>query len=270
MGVRHEADRLRRVIVCAPDRAYFSVTDLVRYNLTERADRERAVEQHRALREVLASFGAEVVNLPELEGDPNCVFTQDTAVITPEGFVRPYLGLPSRRDEAAWMAETLKRLGEPEVGEIFPPGTLEGGDLILAGDVAFLGLSQRTNVNGMGQIAACLEQMGYEVRAAIVPEPALHAGGAMSVVGPRQVLACADLFPAKFFHGFEVIAIPQTGFVCGNVITLGEGEVIAERRNEVTIEALTSAGFTVHPLDFSEFVKGTGGPSCLVLPVARF
>jgi N-dimethylarginine dimethylaminohydrolase len=32
---------------------------------------------------------------------------------------------------------------------------------------------------------------------------------------------------------------------------------------------LRRAGFRVHPLDLSEFVKGTGGPSCLVLPLER-
>jgi dimethylargininase len=267
--LRHEGERLRRVVVCSPQSAYFDTRELKAHNLTETADRALAQAQHRALRERLASFGAEVIDLPELPAHPNSVFTQDTALATPEGFVRLRMGLPTRRGESEWMAEALRALGEPERGRVHPPGTAEGGDVILAEGVAFVGRSSRTNEAGARQTASLLEGMGYEVRLAPVPPPSLHIGGMMSVVSPRHVLACEGVFPAGFFHGFEVLPVPKASFISGNVITLGDGEVIAEARNVAGIATLRASGFTVHPLDLSEFVKGTGGPSCLILPLDR-
>jgi len=111
--------------------------------------------------------------------------------------------------------------------------------------------------------------MGYGIRVVNVAAPSLHIGGVMSVVGERQVLACDGVFPTGFFAGFDVITVPTADFIGGNVITSGAGEVIVERRNTAAIAALAEAGFTVHPLDLSEFVKGGGGPSCLILPLER-
>ena len=54
-----------------------------------------------------------------------------------------------------------------------------------------------------------------------------------------------------------------------NIICLGGNEVIVERSNQKVTEELTSEGIVVRELDLSEFVKGSGGPNCLILPVER-
>ncbi len=257
----------RRMVVSAPGAAYFEATNLAAHNLTARADRERALAQHRALRAAIVAAGAEVIAIPALAGHPNSVFVQDTALGTPEGFIRLRMGLPSRHGEPAWMAQALTATGAPEIGRITAPATVEGGDVILADDVAFVGRSRRTNDAGVRQITALLAPLGYDVRVAEAPPPSLHIGGMMSAVGPRHILACEGVFPPEFFAGFEVILIPQRDFISGNVIGLGAGHVIAEQSNTHAIAALRGAGFTVQPLDLSEFVKGAGGPSCLVLPL---
>ncbi|MFP4396380.1 MAG: dimethylarginine dimethylaminohydrolase family protein [Anaerolineales bacterium] len=257
----------RRMVVSAPGAAYFEAADLAAHNLTAPADRERAHAQHRALCAALVAAGIEVITIPALAGHPNSVFVQDTALGAPDGFIRLRMGLPSRRGEPAWMAEALAGAGAPEIGRITAPATVEGGDVILAGDVAFVGRSSRTNAAGVRQITARLAPLGYEVRVADVPSPSLHIGGMMSAVGPRHILACEGVFPPEFFASFEVIAIPQSDFISGNVIGLGAGYTIAAQSNPHAITALRAASFTVQPLDLSEFVKGAGGPSCLVLPL---
>jgi N-dimethylarginine dimethylaminohydrolase len=73
-------------------------------------------------------------------------------------------------------------------------------------------------------------------------------------------------FPVNFFNGFNRIEVPRGNFVSSNVIALGNHEVIAERTNASTINILEQKGFRVYSLDLSEFNKGTGGPSCLILP----
>jgi len=267
--LRSEGDRLTRVVVCTPVREYFRIEDLGAHNIGAVAGRERALEQHDALKSVLRDFGCEVIDVPELDGHPNSVFTRDTAVCTPRGYVKVRMGLETRRGEEEWMARVLDGLGEPRAGEIVAPGTVEGGDVILAGDVAFVGRSTRTNEEGIRQLAEILKDMGYEVRVAHVPHPFLHIGGAMTVVGDGTVLCCRGVFPPGFFRGFETIEIPAGSFISGNVIHLGDGEVIAEKSNRKAMGALRAHGYKIHELDLSEFVKGTGGPSCLIMPVER-
>jgi len=268
--VRNEGERLRRAVVCAPRHEYFQVENPESHNIGEAADPERASAQHRNLRASLREAGARVINLRELAGHPNSVFARDTSLMTPDGYIRLRMGLPTRRGEEEWMAAALDSLGIPCVGLIEKPGTVEGGDVILAGDVAFVGLSDRTNRSGVRQLSCLLRRSGYEVRTISLPLPHLHIGGAMSLVGPRTVLCCRRLFPGGFFKGFEVVAIPCPQEASANVIALGDGGVLVEKGCSGSAEALERSGFSVRLVDLSEFIKGRGGPTCLIMPVDRW
>jgi dimethylargininase len=170
----NEGDRLTRVVVCSPREEYFLVSDLEEHNIAQLADRNLAVQQHDTLKSKIRKFGSELIDIPELANHPNSVFTRDTALCTPHGFIKLRLGLDTRRGEEEWMSCALESMGEPCVGEIRAPGTVEGGDVILAGSVAFVGRSIRTNDEGVTQLSSLLSAMDYEVRKICVPDPIFH------------------------------------------------------------------------------------------------
>ena len=118
MMLGNEGERLTRVVVCSPGDEYFHAGDPRRHNIVERADPDRAIQQHDALKSCLVNFGAEVINVPELADHPNSVFTRDTALCTPEGYVRLRMGLETRQGEEEWMGRILTSLGEPLVGTL--------------------------------------------------------------------------------------------------------------------------------------------------------
>jgi len=215
-----EADRLSKVIVCTPGAEYFSVSALKQHNITAKSDPAITKEQHKMLISKLQQFGCEILDLPELKYHPNSVFTRDTALCTPFGFIKLKMGLNSRRDEESWMADYLLDIGINQLANIEGSGTTEGGDIILAEKVAFVGQSSRTNAEGVDQLKAILSSLGYEVRVAKVPSLFLHIGGAMSLLRPDTVLCCSGVFPHEFFRGFNVIKVPENSFVSGNVISL--------------------------------------------------
>jgi len=267
--LRSEGDRLSRVVVCTPKSEYFNVSNLRVHNITQLAKQDKATQQHNMLKSILRKFGCEIIDIPELPNHPNSVFTRDTSLCTPKGYIKLRMGLNTRIGEEDWMAQILESLGEPNVGSIEAPGTVEGGDVILAGSVAFVGHSQRTNEDGVEQISSLLKAMNYEVRSMTVPAPYLHLGGAMSMISPERVLCCREVFPEGFFKGFNKVEVSCNTFVSGNVICLGDNEVIADIANVEVIKELRRAKVIVHTIDLSEFVKGTGGPNCLIMPIER-
>ncbi len=268
--LRNEGERLTRVLVAPPSEAYTSVVEPHDHGMLGRADEEGAEEQYAGLREALASEGAEVVEVPELVGHPNSVFVRDTALVTPFGHIRLRMSLPSRVGEAMWMSETLAPLGLPRVGEIEEPGTVEGGDVILAGEVAFVGSSARTNLEGVRQVTMLLGEQGFEVRVAPVPYRYMHIGGMMSMIGPRTVLTDPGLFPDDFFRGLEVAALGHTAPDSLNVICLSPEAAIVDASDAPhTVAVLEERGIQVHALDLSEYAKGGGGPTCTILPLER-
>jgi dimethylargininase len=266
---RSEGDKIRKMILCPPGPEYVKVENLEDHNFVEVPDLEKARKQFLELQALVERAGGEVIAVEELRDHPNSVFTRDVALGTPDGFVQVRMGLPTRRGEEPWMSEILSELGMDRIAEIREPGTVEGGDVILGGRVAFVGCSSRTNRAGVEQMQRILRKMGYEVRVQEISDLFLHIGGAMSLVGPDTVVCCAGVFPDGFFRGYRVIEVADESFSAINVIHLAEGEVVLHHSFNRTIDALTAAGCTVHPIDLSEVLKGGGGPTCVTLPIER-
>jgi dimethylargininase len=267
--VKNEGDPLKRVIVCTPKEEYARAGNRKEHNIGDLGDPAIAIRQHDALKETLRAFGADVLDVPELAGHPNSVFTRDTAICTPQGYIKLHLGLATRQREGAWMAQVLNEQGERCIGEIKPPGTVEGGDVILAGDVAFIGRSVRTNDEGIRQFSKIMKPMGYEIRVVNLPETILHLDKVLMVLGEKQLLYCNELVSPDAIRGFDGIEISCSENTTANIICLGNKQVLVNRSNELVIDLLRDRGYIVHDLDLSEFAKGMGGPNCLIMPVER-
>ena len=270
--IRDEGDVLDAVLVCPPGPAYFGTVDLDAQNITAPPDPDPARLQHAALVARMRDFGARVVESAEPEGQANATFTRDPALVTPEGYVALRMGLAARTDEPRWMAALLEAEGLPRFGAIHAPGTVEGGDVFLAGRVALVTRSARTNPEGARQLSALLEDQGYEVRVTDLPEPYLHLGSVLSVIAPGRVLVLSGALTPRFLDGFDVLEIPRprTRATGANLLCLGPNEVVAnEGDGDTPIRILEENGVRVHRLDLSEFRKGNGGPTCLALPLKR-
>ena len=268
--VKNEGERLKRVVVCTPRSEYArGASDFERHNIGKLSDPEVAIQQHDELKAALREFGADVIDIEELEGHPNSVFTRDTALSTPHGYIKLSLGLETRQGEGEWMADALKTMGEECVGEIISPGTVEGGDVVLAGEVAFIGQSIRTNETGVKQLSVLLDAMGYEIRVIDLPDTILHLDKALMMLDSRKVLYCKELIGHKDIEGFQGIGFSCGGDTTANIICLGEKELIINRSNRVVIECLEREGYKVHNLALGEFAKGMGGPNCLIMPIVR-
>ena len=265
----NEGESLKRVAVCTPTREYARASNLEEHNIGKLSNPKVAIQQHDTLKSKLREFGAEVIDLPELDEHPNSVFTRDTALCTPKGYVKLRLGLETRQGEDEWMADALDSMGEVKAGGIKAPGTVEGGDVVLAGKVAFIGRSIRTNDNGIRQLSGMLETMGYEVRVIKLPETILHLDKALMVLGPNQVLYCEELVSKKDIEGFEGLRISCGGDTTANIICLGNRELVVNHSNSKVIKLLEAKRYIVHDLDLGEFAKGMGGPNCLIMPIER-
>ena len=268
--LRNEGDRLKRVIVCSPTKEYaLGARDLEKHNIGELGNPEIAIQQHDGLKSALEKYCGQVIDAAELKGHPNSVFVRDTALCTPAGYVKLRLGLESRLGEGDWMADILDDLGEPRAGEIKEPGTVDGGDVILAGNIAFIGRSNRTNAEGLAQLSSILRKTGYEIRVIDLDESILHLDKILMMLGPERVLYCSNWISETDVKGFDKIGIPCGGDTTANIICLGDSEVLVNRSNSAVVDLLAKKGHTIHVLDLSEFAKGMGGPNCLIMPVER-
>jgi dimethylargininase len=259
---------LKKVLLCNLKESYFKVKNHKLHNLNQGIDKERALIQFGTFKNTLLEAEVPIVSIPELKNHPNSIFVRDTAAITKDGFIRLRMGLETRRGEEEWMGKFLKSLDITEIGRVEPPGTAEGGDIIIGEKTVFIGISSRTNKAGAEQTARILQSHGYKTRIAKFKGPFLHIGGGMSLIGKNMILHCKNSFPEGFFDGFKEIKVECNDFIGGNVIAISEKKVIASESNRKVIDVLHSIGITAYTVNISEFVKGNGGPSCMILPLS--
>jgi dimethylargininase len=212
-------------------------------------DVPRALAQHEAYRRALAEF-CEVVVLPPEPDLPDACFVEDTAVIVDGRAVISRPGAPSRRPETESIEKRLPVRGRIE------RGFLDGGDVMVAGGVAFVGLTARTDRAGA-------EELGRHVPVRTVPAREwLHLKVAVTPIGPRALVQYRGAYPAGTFEGFE---IAETDELAGaNVLVVGEDAVVSAAAPE-TAAMLRARGLRVRVVEVGEFHAGDAGVTCLSL-----
>ena len=224
-------------------------------------DLAKANEQHRRYEALLAELGANVVSLPAEPDYPDSVFVEDPAVVLDEVAIMTRMGAESRRGESASLARAI----EPyrPLRWLREPATLEGGDVMRIGRTLYVGVSQRSNREGIEQLTAELAPFGYSV-APVPVRGALHLKTACCSLGNGAILAnraWLDLAPLAQFRIVDVAPGEGRG---ANVLEVG-GSVIIPASFPRTAELLDREGLRVRPLDVSELMKAEAGVTCCSL-----
>jgi dimethylargininase len=227
----------------------------------EPIDIARAVEQHRCYERCLSELGARVLSLPADSRLPDAVFVEDPAVVLDEIAVMTRMGAESRRGEGQSIAEALARYRT--LHWIQAPATLEGGDVMRVGKTLYVGLSRRTNSEGIRQLGDLLHLLGYEVIPVRV-HGCLHLKSACCYLGDTTVLANREWIDPSVLSGFRIIDVPAEEPRSANVLRVGDTLVLPTAFPE-TRQRLRDAGFEVHTVDVSEFAKAEGGVTCTSL-----
>jgi dimethylargininase len=225
----------------------------------EPIDLARAGAQHAAYRAALEKAGAQITVLPALAGYPDSCFVEDTAVILPELVIRTRPGALSRQGEVSEIAPHLPA-DRPHV-TIAAPGTIDGGDVLVVGKDIFIGLTARSNADGVRQFREAAARFGY--RTIGVPlAGALHLKTAASALADDLVLVNTDWLDPGIFGRRHIASAPGEPFAA-NSLTVGS--TVFHAAGSATAARIAAAGFTVVELDISEFAKAEAGLTCLSL-----
>jgi dimethylargininase len=221
-------------------------------------DLERARAQHHAYEALLEKMGAKVISLPEERDLPDSMFVEDPAIVLDELAIICPLGTDIRRKEAASLAAAL----EPyrKLAYVKLPGMLEGGDVLRIGKKLFVGLTQRSNAEGIRQLAVITEHYGYNLTAVPVTG-CLHLKSAVTYLGRNTLLGNRSWFHWKRFEGFDWVDVDPEEPHAGNALAIGES-IVFPASFPKTLARIEAKGFRVESLDISELQKAESGLTC--------
>jgi dimethylargininase len=226
-------------------------------------DAAKAAEQHAAYEQALSDAGFEIIRLPELRDDPDAVFVEDTALLLDEHAVITRPGAASRIGETESTAMGLA--GKFEIHRI-ERGYIDGGDVLRIGKRLYVGLSTRTNAEGLKALEDIATPIGFEVVKAELRD-CLHLKTGATFAGSDASGSLVLLYdeasvdPGQF-HGVEPLRVLERP--AANCVLSGE-RLILPAGNPRTAALLRDRGFHVIEVDVSELQKAEAGVTCMSL-----
>jgi dimethylargininase len=220
-------------------------------------DVERAAAQHAVYVDRLRGLAFDVVTLPAEPALPDSVFVEDPVVAVEELAVMTRMGAESRRPESPSLAAALAPFRRLEW--MTAPATLEGGDVVRIGHTVYAGISQRTNREGIAQLAAFLAPYGYDVRPVDV-RGCLHLKSGACYIGNGLVLANREWVDTAAFEGCRIVDVAEPW--ASDVLAVDDA-ILMPAGFPLTERVLGNEGFDVQTVDVSELQKAEAGVTCL-------
>lgn len=221
-------------------------------------DRVLALEQWELYVAALAAAGWETLEVEPVDDCPDSVFVEDTLVVHGGVAVIARPGAESRRPEVSGAERAARELGL-RIERISAPGTLDGGDVLRAGDTLYVGTGGRTNAEGARQLRAILEPLGAAV-AAVPVAGFLHLKSAVTALPDGTVVGCPPLMPdPALFPRFR--AVPESSGA--HVVSLGGGRLLLAADCPRSAELYAGLGYEPVPVEIGEFQKLEGCVTCL-------
>jgi dimethylargininase len=225
-------------------------------------DLTEARRQHDAYEGALKSLGFDVQRLPEEPEQPDSVFVEDAAVVLPDVAIITRPGAPSRQKETTTVARALAEL-RPLV-RIEPPGTLDGGDVLVLNREIVVGRTPRSNADGISQLRALVAPFGYTVRDVPVTG-CLHLKTAVTRVAERVLLVNPEWIDYRtHFPNWIVVEVDPGEPFAANALW-ARGCVIHSSSFPRTAARLERVGVRVVPVPADELGKAEGGVTCCSL-----
>ena len=224
-----------------------------------------AREQHAAYEAVLERHGWIVERVPAAPALPDSVFIEDTAVVFDEIAVVTRPGAASRQPETEDVAAALA--ARRRLAVIAAPGTLDGGDVLRVGQDVYVGMSGRSNAEGLRQLAAMVSSYGYRVHG-VATRGCLHLKSAATSAGEQLLVINPEWLEAGQIPGCEWVEVDPAEPFAANVVRLGD-RVLMSAAAPRTRERLERRGVSTVAVDLSELAKAEGALTCCSLLLER-
>ncbi len=284
-----EYGSLKSVFIKKPETAFVNELQVSNQwrelNFLDEPDFQESIGEYVEFEKILSRSGAHISYLP-LNSDVtmDSIYCRDASIATDFGMIICNMGKAQRKNEPQAERIVFEHNKIKILGEIKPPGTLEGGDVAwIDSKTLAVGHTYRTNQSGITQLKNLLEPLGIDVLIASMPHykgsaDVFHLMSVLSPVDKDLAVVYSPLMPISFRNtllerGFSLVEVPDSEWdsMGCNVLAIAPREVIMVKGNPVTKQRLLEAGCIVHEYEGHEIsVKGGGGPTCLTRPIERY
>ncbi|MBS4535006.1 amidinotransferase [Clostridium sp. D2Q-14] len=279
---------IKSILIKHPEDAFISQENLnntyEEFNYIGCPDYEKVLKEYQSFESIINENVENVYYLPKDDNTGlDSIYAHDTAKITKKGVIYFTMGKDLRRGEPDVTRKYLESIGIPTLGSIKGEGKMEGGDVVwLDEKIVAVGRGYRTNDEGIRQFKELVKDFVDEV--IVVPLPhgegedeCLHLMSIISMVDQDLAVVYSKFMPVFFREylqkkGVELIEVndKEYEYLGSNVLALAPRKCLLLKGNHDVKKKLLEAGAEV--LEYEGYdlsYRGTGGPTCLTMPLFR-
>ena len=259
-------------LTCPPD--YYGIF----YEINPWMSKSRGADSHLARQQwdslytlLTEGLGITIDQLSPVQGLPDLVFTANAGLVLGKRFFMSRFRHDVRQGECAHYEKWFRARGFQI--EVPPPNIyFEGeGDALWVGDSLFLGCQIRTDRAAAPWLAKQLGNPVYPLE--LVDSRFYHLDTCFCPLDEKRVLYYPDAFSLASQKIIQDIIPHPIPIEEADAVRFGANAIIV--KNQIVVNAgctalseiLMDEGFTVHPIDLSEFIKAGGSAKCLILQV---
>ena len=241
---------------------------------------------------ILVKYGVKVYR-PDQINNYNQIFTRDISFVIEDKIVLSNM-IDNRSSELSAINYILSEIPSKNIIKLSSDSHVEGGDVILFNDYVFIGvysgedypnyITARTNLNAVNEIKVNFPNKSiktFELRKSNTSpkDNALHLDCCFQPIGTNKAIIHPGGFLIKdeyewlvdFFgkdNIFETTKEEMYNMGC-NVFSISENVIVSENNFDRLNEWLTSNGFKVEKISYSEIAKQEGLLRCSTMPLIR-
>lgn len=288
MTAHSEYGTLKKVFIKSPEAAFKNQQQIDKQwadlHYLDRPNFTQSKVEYREFESLLKSIGTEVFYFSENETvSMDSIYCRDASIVTDSGVIICQMGKGQRIPEPKACQIDYAKHGIPILGEITPPGTIEGGDVAWLDEKTLaIAHGYRTNDDGFRQIKDLLSPIGVDVIQVDLPHykgsgDVFHLMSIFSPVDKDKAVVYSPLMPVRFreellSRNIQLIEVPEEEFesMGCNVLAIAPSQCIMVKGNPITKQRLEDADCSVLEYAGEDIsVKGGGGPTCLTRPWLR-
>lgn len=236
-------------------------------------DPNLALRQWQGYVDAFACRGWTVHEVQPADEHPDGVFVEDTVVMFDDLAVLTSPGAASRRGETRTTEAAVRALPAElglHIAAITEPGHLDGGDVLKIGRTVYIGLTTRTDAEGIAQLKELLEPRGWQVVAVPVAK-VLHLKSGVTALPDGTVVGYPPLvddpqtysafLPVPEEHGTAVVDLGKS--------PSGTRAILMSADAPRTAAMYADRGLEVVTVPITEFEKLEGCVTCLSVRIRR-
>ena len=279
ININNEYDKLKSVIVSSAN--YFDPNTLALNNETVKyyVDNNKKIDKNKILSEqnkfwsLLKEFKIDVLVASNVDDAKGQMFTRDLAFVIGNKFFISNMKKENRKKAINGWNKIIEQINPQYIVNVPSNIFLEGGDVIVDDKTVYVGISERTTMEGVKFLK---ETLGNEYQ--VIPlklEPKfLHLDVVFTIINPNLVLIYKDALEDesyKLLEKYEKIEITKEEQfeLATNVFVIEKNKILMNSSHKRIQKILQDKGLDIITLDISETAKLGGAFRCTTCPINR-